>query len=201
MTFIDVEEARQEISPASRPVRGEKRAESTGNATASLRALHVHAVAIAQEATARYREFAAHAADHGDDAIADLFSRLFEFKAERAIRLAQAAPRVDSPKLALGEYAWLYSGAPLQEARDFIFRLMTSRQALEVAMQAEQRAKAFFDQTHAASNDAGVCEMAIELGRDEAMYIAWLRDARARLPEPFRPGEEFPGDPATLQAM
>jgi hypothetical protein len=203
MSMMQSEEARHEIPPGPRYLRREEPAarRNSGNGIGSLGALYVHALAIAQEATARYREFAAHAADHGNDAVAKLFNRLSELKAQQALRLAEVTPRTVSPKLALGEHAWLCSGPLLPEARDFIFRMMAPRQALEIAVRAEERAKAFVKQMSAAFNDAGVRELAIALGRDDDTHIAWLRDALALVPEPFRPGEDCPGDPAALQAL
>ena len=203
MSVIHAEEARHRIHPASRSLHREEQAvkKKSGNGIGSLGALYVHGLAIAQEAIARYREFAAHAADHGNDAVADLFSRLAELEAEHAFHLAEVAAAMVSPKLAPGEYDWLYSGPLIPEARDFIFRMMAPRQALEIAVRAEERAKAFFEQVRAASNDAGVRELAVALGRDEESHIAWLQDALALVPEPFRPSEDCPGDPATLQAL
>lgn len=203
MSVIHAGEARHEIHPASRALHRERQAvnKKSGNGIGSVGALRAHALAIAQEAIARYREFATHVADHGNDELADLFSRLFELKTEHAFHLAKVTARLESPKLAPGEYAWLCSGPTLPEARDFIFRMMTPRQALEIAVRAEERARAFFAQVLAASSDAGVRELAIELGRDEESHIAWLQDALARMPEPFRPSEDCPGDPATPQAL
>ena len=191
-------------------VRGETRAPArcdavvrrrAGKGISSVGALYGHALAIAHEAIAGYREFAAHVADQGNDELADVFSRLAELEAERAIQLAKVSAGTVSPKPAAGEYAWLYSGPPLPEARNFIFRMLTPRQALEIAVRAEQRAKAFFEQVLAASDDADVRELAIGLGRDEDAHIAWLQDALARVPEPFRPSEECPGDPAVPQIL
>lgn len=203
MSVIHTEQARHEIHPGSRSLHREKQVvkRKAGNGIGSIGALYVHALAIAQEATARYEEFAAHAADHGNDAVADLFSWLAELEAEHAFHLAEVTDGMLSPKLAPSEYAWLHSGPPLPEAHDFIFRMMTPREALEIAVRAEERAKAFFEQVLAASNDAGVRELAIELGRDEDSQIARLQDALARVPKPFRPSEDCPGDPATLQAL
>lgn len=203
MSVIHTEEARHEIHPALRSLHRQQQAvkKKSGNGIGSLGALHVHALAIAHEAIARYQEFAAHAADHGNDAAADLFSWLAELEDEHAFHLAHVAEGMVLPKLAPGEYAWLHSGPPLPEAHDFIFRMMTPREALEIAVRAEERAKAFFEQVLAASNDAGVRELAIELGRDEDSHIARLQDALARVPKPFRPSEDCPGDPATPQAL
>lgn len=202
MSVIQTGEARREIHPASRSLHREKQAVKSraGDGIDSVGALHVHALAMAQEAIAGYREFAAYAADHCSDELADLFSRLAELKAERVSQLPEAAAGMMS-KLARDECAWLASGPPLPAARDFIFRMMTPRQSLEIALRAEQRARAFFEQVLAASKDAGDRELAIEFRRDEDLYIAWLQDTLARVPEPFRPSDDCPGDPAMPQDL
>lgn len=203
MSVTYAEEVRCEVQPASRSLHREMQAGKgkPGSGIDSVGTLHVHALAIAHEAIARYREFATHVADHGNDELADMFSRLFELKTEQAFQLAKGASSMVSPKPAAGEYAWLHSDPLLPEARDFIFRVLTPRQVLEIAVRAEERAKAFFDRVRSASNDADVRELAIALGRDEDSHVAWLHDALARVPEPFRPCDDCPGDPATPQAL
>ena len=173
----------------------------SGDGIGSAGALQSHALAIANGAIERYREFAVHMTDRGNDELSDLFSRLFELKTEHALHLAGAAPCMPSPKLDPGVCAWLYCGPPPPAAREFIFRMLTPRQAVEIAMAAEERAKAYFAQVLAAADDAGVRALAIEHGRDEDLYIAWLRDALAGIPEPFWPSEDCPGDPTTPQAL
>ena len=202
MPEIHVQQARREIHPALRPAQPKKPAVNARscNGIGSLGAVHVHALAIAEEAGAGYREFAAHAADHGNDELADLFGRLAQLEDEHVACLPEAAAGMRA-KLPAGEHGWLYSGAPLPAARDFILRLLTPRQALEIAVRSEQRAQAFFEQALAASNDAGDRKLALEFGRDEDMHIAWLQDALMRVPVPFAPDEYCPGDPATPQAL
>ncbi len=203
MSVIHTEAVRQALRPPSRSPNRKKQVVKRrwGNGIGSVHVLYGRALAIAHEAIARYREFAAYAADHGNDAVADVFSRIEESEAEHALHLEKLTLGMALPKLAPGEYAWLYSSPPLPSARDFIFRMLTPRQTLEIAVRAEERAKAFFGEMLAASNDAGVRELANRLGRDGESHIAWLQDALARVPEPFRPSEDYPGDPATPQAL
>ena len=201
MSVTNFEEARHEIRFAARSPNWEKQAVSSGHGVGPASVPHSHALAIAHEATARYREFAAHMADHGHDELADLFSRLFELKAEHAYRLSEVVPRVGASNPAADDYAWLCSGSLLPETRDFIFRMLTPRHALEIAVRAEQRAQAFFERMLVTSEDAADRELAMEFGRDEKSNIAWLQDALKRVPEPFRASEECPGDPATPQAL
>jgi rubrerythrin len=205
MSVKPAQAVRDEIRPPAHalPLHPQKPAvkRQSSHRIGSAGALYSHALAITHEAIAGYREFATHASDHGNDEIADLYRRLWQLETERAFHLETLAVGIALPKLAPGAYAWLHNASLRTEARDFIFRMLTPRQTLEIAVRAEQRATAYFAHALGASNDAGVRGLAIKLRRDEGSHIAWLQDALARVPEPFRPSEECPGDPATPQAL
>ena len=61
-------------------------------------------------------EFAAHVAEHGNDAVAELFRDLARFGTEHAYHLAQRSAGMALPQLAAGEYSWLDQEAPVPEA-------------------------------------------------------------------------------------
>jgi len=161
----------------------------------SVSALYAHAMLIEHEAVERYREFASHMTEHGNDILAELFGQLANFEAEHAFHLAKKTAGMALPKLAAGEYAWLDQDAPVPEAHAFVLRMLTPRLALEIALRAEERAKAFFEKVLAESSDAGIRELAFDMARDGESHIAWVNDALARVPQPYRPSEEQPGDP------
>lgn len=165
----------------------------------SLGVLYAHALAIEHEAEARYREFASYMADVGNDALLNLFRQLAQFEGEHAFHLAKKSVGVEIPLLAPGEYAWLDCGAPVPEARALVFRMMTPRMALEIALAAEERAKAFFEKVLAESRNAGIRQLAAEFAAEEESHVAWVKDALARLPQPYQPSEDRPGDPAIEQ--
>lgn len=167
----------------------------------SLGVLYAHALAIEYEAEARYREFATLMVDYGNDTTAELFLRLAEFELEHAVHLTKRSLGIEIPIIDPSEYAWLDSGAPVPEARAFIFSMMTPRLALEIALRAEELAKAFFERVRAESRDAGIRELAAEFALDEEAHVAWVKDALARLPQPLQPSEEQPGDPTIEQRM
>jgi len=85
------------------------------------------------------------------------------------------------------------------EAHPFAYGMLTPRMALEIALQAEERAKAFFDKVLAESSDAGIREVALELARGEESHIAWVKEALARVPQRYRPSDHMPGDPTIPQ--
>ena len=203
MSLVHAEAAqRRDHSTAGalkRDIRSAKR--RTGSEISTLDTLYGHALAMAQEAIARYGGFATHAADKGNDEVADLFSRLSELSGEQACHLAKATRSMVPPKFSAGEHSWLYNDVPAPEGDDFLFRMMTPRLALQIALDAETRAMMFFVQVRTTSKDSGVREFAIDLGREKESHVAWLRDSLSRVPMPFQPGEDCPGDPATPQAL
>jgi rubrerythrin len=156
---------------------------------------------IEQEAVERYQEFAVHMAEYGNDGVAELFGKLAEFEAEHAFHLAKKTAGMKLPKLAAGEYAWLDQDAPVPEAHAFVLRMLTPRLALEIALRAEERAKAFFEKVLAESSDTGIRAVALDMARDEQAHIAWVNEALARVPKPYRPTEELPGDPTIPQQL
>ncbi|OGA18333.1 MAG: hypothetical protein A3H32_07890 [Betaproteobacteria bacterium RIFCSPLOWO2_02_FULL_63_19] len=166
---------------------------------ASVSALYAHAMMIEQEAVERYREFAAYMAEYGNDAVANLFGKLADFEAEHAFHLAKRTAGMALPKLARG--AWLENGAPVPEAHAFVMRMLTPRLALEIALRAEERAKAFFDRVLEEASDAGIREVARDMARDKQSHIDRVREELARVPLPFRPSEEQPGDPTIPQQL
>ena len=192
-------EGLRKARPISRVLHPEKARVNRRKRIGSLVILYAHALAIEHEAEARYRELAAHMADSGNDTVADLFARLAEFEGEHAFRLAKKSLGMEIPPLAPGEYAWLDCGAPVPEARAFVYRMMTPRLALDIALRAELRAKAFFEQVQAESRNEDVQGLAAEFALEEESHVAWVLDALAHLPQPFQPNDEQPGDPTIEQ--
>lgn len=167
----------------------------------SVSALYAHALLIEREAEARYREFAVNMSEHGNDAVAALFRQLAEFEAEHAYRLAKKTAGMVLPKVDTSEHAWLDRESPVPEAHAFIYRMLTPRLALEIALRAEEHAKAFFDKILDESGDESICDVAHDMVRDEEAHIAWVEEALARQPMPYRPDEVFPGDPTIPQQL
>jgi len=186
--------------PALDPGEGAPGARSS-NEIVSPGVLYVHAFSIEHEAASRYREFATLMADYGNDAAAGLFHRLAEFAAEHVFHLAKKIVGIEIPITDPSHDAWLESGAPVPEARAFIFRTMTPRMALEIALRAEQRAKAFFEHMRGESLNARVRKLSAEFALLEQSHIEWVSDTLLRLSRPLRPYEELFGDPTIEQQM
>jgi len=190
-------------SPAKLVPQQERPNSRTGlrRRVASVSALYAHAMMIEQEAVERYREFAAYMAEYGNAAVANLFGRLAEFEAEHAFHLAKRTAGMALPKLARGDHAWLENDAPVPDAHAFVMRMLTPRLALEIALRAEERAQAFFDRVLEEASDAGIREVARDMARDKQSHIDRVREELARVPTPYRPSEEQPGDPTIPQQL
>lgn len=144
--------------------------------------LYAHAIAIEREAAERYAEFAQHMADEGNDEVATLFRTLAVFEAEHLETLEARTRGVKVPKVEPGEYAWLDAGAPETAAHELVFRLMTPHQALEIALEAERRAKNFFAEVKETAADPALRALAQEMAAEEEGHIAMVQLALERTP-------------------
>jgi rubrerythrin len=156
------------------------------NLSAAIRTpneLYAHAIAIEREAAERYAELAQRMEDLGNGEVAALFRTLAVFEAEHLDTLEARTAGVAVPEIAPGEYAWLDAGAPETVARELVYRTLTPRQALEIALQAEHRAQRFFDEVKAAASDPALRALAQEMAAEERGHIAMVEQVIARTPE------------------
>ncbi len=179
----------QRHSRAAPAVRGEN------DSLQHVGALRAHALAIAHEAAARYRELGEHFSDLGHERVGDFLLEMGTRQGARALRCMKQCLEGDLPVVEPRQYAWLDSGRPVREARAFVHRLMTPRLAVSVALRAEQRAQSFFDAVLSGTRDAGVRRLARSLSREQESHIDQLKGMLAALPAPYRPDELCPGMP------
>lgn len=140
----------------------------------SIEEFYANALAVEREAAARYAELGRHMAERGDAEVSSLFLRLSLNEREHAQRLAVKSAGLELPPVKSGEHAWFEQGPPLPEAHDFVLRMMTPRFALEMALQAEQRAKAYFESVLGRLDDPELLEVVKECCADEGEHIAWV---------------------------
>ena len=145
--------------------------------------LYAHALAIEREAAERYAELAQRMDDLGNDDVAQLFRRLAVFEAEHLDTLERRTNGVPVPQIAAGEYAWMDAGAPETVARELVFRLLTPRHALGIALEAERRAQQFFAEVKATATDPALRALAQEMALEEAGHIAMVEQALAKTPD------------------
>lgn len=137
-------------------------------------ALYAHAIAIEREAVQRYTEFSWRMSDAGNDAAGEVFGTLARLEAQHLDALLKRTRGMTLPGLAPHQYAWLDAGAPETAARELVFRLMTPRHALEIALAGEKRAAAFFEGVVLSAGDASLRALAAEMAADESEHVVLL---------------------------
>ena len=146
--------------------------------------LYAHAIAIEREAAARYAEFAERMEDEGREDLARVFGLLARMEAEHLETLERRTAGIALPALAEGRYAWLDAGAPETAARELVLRLMTPRHALAIALAAERRAQAFFEQVYWTTSDPALRSLARELAAEERSHVDLISRMLDETPAP-----------------
>jgi rubrerythrin len=136
--------------------------------------LYAQAIATEREAAERYAELAERMDDEGREDLARIFAMLAAEEAEHLETLERRTQGIELPPVAEGTWSWI-GGAPETAAREFVYRLMSPRQALAMALQAERRAQVFFEQLSWAAPDPGVRALAREMAAEEREHVALVR--------------------------
>ncbi len=146
--------------------------------------LYAHAIAIEREAAGRYAELAQLMADRGSEAVAEVFSMLARLEAGHLDALLRRTEGMALPQIAAGQYRWLDAGAPETAAREWLFRLLTPRQALLIALDAERRAEVFFERVFVTCGDPALRSLAREMALEESEHVSMVARLIERTPDP-----------------
>jgi rubrerythrin len=149
----------------------------------SVPELYAHAIAIEREAAERYAELFQHMDDLGNEAVAAVFGTLAGLETEHLLALERRTEGTTLPELRTDQYRWLDAGAPEASARELVFRLMTPRHALAIALGAEKRAQAFFEQVLMGSDDPELRALAREMAAEEAEHTVLIEQLLERTPD------------------
>ena len=156
---------------------------------------YAHALAIEREAAERYNEFAAWFGDRGDDVLAGLCHNLARFEDEHYRQLVNGCQGLALPNINAADYQWLGEAPPETGARELFFRAAQPRHVLEIALEAEMRAREFFAWVARSSSSRAVRELAAIMAAEEAEHIAWVTHAIEY--QPRQPDWETAFDTAT----
>ena len=151
---------------------------------ASIRELYAHAIAIEREAAGRYAELAARMGDESNEDLAALFAGLAKLEAGHLEALERRTAGIALPPLTRTDYQWLGDAAPESPAHELVFRLMTPRQALLIALGAEQRAQAFFEHVLLTADDPALRGLAREMAADEQEHVQMIERMLESTPDP-----------------
>ena len=101
--------------------------------------------------------------------LAALFAGLAKLEAGHLEALKRRTDSIALPPLTRTDYKWL--GRARSPAHELVFRLMTPRQALLIALGAEQRAQAFFGRVLLTASDPALRGLAREMAADEQEHV------------------------------
>lgn len=150
----------------------------------TLELFYAHALAIEREAAQRYQELADQMLEHNNQETADLFLRLARLESEHAERLAAKTAGMRLPALKPWDYQWTGLESPESAAYETAHYLMKPHHALQVALENEQRAKAFFESIARTTLDADVKRLAAEMAGEEAEHVGYVEKALASVAPP-----------------
>lgn len=136
--------------------------------------LYAHAIAIETEAAQRYAELAQRMADEGRAELASVFHWLASEEADHLETLRSRTEGVALPQVDARGYGWLDHSRPETASRELVFRLMTPRIALAIALHAERRAQAFFEQVSWTADDPALRLLAREMEDEERRHAALI---------------------------
>lgn len=145
-----------------------------------------HAVVLEDEAATRYRELADAMAVHNNPETEALFRKMAGYSdMHRAEAIAHAEKHANGlPDLKPWEFEWPNDESPESGRLESAHYMMTPYHALELALEAEQGAFAFYDAIATDSNEAAIRELAREFADEEASHARALKKWLAEFPKP-----------------
>lgn len=148
----------------------------------SVEEFTAHAHALEQEIAQRYEETAHCMETHNNVAVAELLHKLSQYGEIHTEKLIQNDEAIDLPQVPPWEYQWL-SIAGTEHCMEETHYLMTTRQALEMAIGIEQGSRRFYELTVQGTSAALVKQLAAEMVEIKQAHLKLLNDWLSREPE------------------
>ena len=156
-----------------------------------------YSVALEEEAAERHGELADMMAVHNNPEVAETFRKLAHYSRLHAHEIRDRSRGSDLPRIAPWDFGWETMEGPETADIGEMNYLMTTVQALRVAMGNEQRAHDFYSSISEESPDPEVRALAAEFADEEKEHLALLEKWMAKVPEST--GETvFDPDPAHM---
>ena len=143
-------------------------------AIASIEEFYAHALAIEREAAERYREFERWFRERDDEVLAGLCASIGQAEEEHYRALARDSRGLQLPALAEGQHSWLEVGSPEAPVRELFYRVAEPRHLLQIALQGELEAAAFFNWVERTAPDPAVRAAARRMAMEEEQHVAWV---------------------------
>jgi rubrerythrin len=138
---------------------------------------YAHAIAIEREAEERYTEFTQWFDRRGQHVLAGLCRNLATLEGEHHRDLVEGCAHLKLPVVAAGDYQWLQGASPESVAREFMQQVAKPLDLLEIALQAEMRARDYFVWIARSALSDEVRELAAVMAAEELQHVRWVREA------------------------
>jgi rubrerythrin len=150
------------------------------------------ALAIEREAVARYTELADMMETHNNLEVAELFRKMATYEGLHVKQILGEMGWAEDPAPPARGGAWSTPEAPEAVPFDEVHYLMHPWHALNLALQAERRAEAFFAEMALQAGDERIRRAAEEMRTEEAEHVALVQ---AWLEKVAPPGPDWGVDP------
>jgi rubrerythrin len=175
------------------------RSKSPERTIGSTEELLAYSLALETEAVERFNDLADQMEMHHNYEVADLFRKLAKIEGLHIENVNQASAGKELPSLLAWEFEWEGGESPEGGSMEDAHYLMQPWHAIELAMQGEKRAVAFFHHVADTAVDDKVLKMALELVEEEEEHVALLQQWQQRFPKPDEGWDEDLDPPTILE--
>jgi erythrin-vacuolar iron transport family protein len=153
------------------------------------------AILVEEEAQHRYEQFSKVVGGRTPGDAADVFRGMAGNEAKHGAQLADRRRKLfgDTPRRLSADL--LDDAEAPDRGRPRVF--MSARQAMEIAIESEEKARDFFEDAARGTDDPDVRKLFQELQREEVLHRALLAEKLAKLPEGPDLGEEDADEPGS----
>jgi len=143
----------------------------------------VHALELEEASQEHYEELADAMEVHNNLEVAELFRKLANYSHLHAQEVHQRAGDLKLPNITPWDFKWKCPSAPEAFCMEDANYLMTTTQALEIALFNEVRGRDFYQNVADHSPSEAVREMAREMVEEENWHVEMLREWQASMEE------------------
>ena len=136
-----------------------------------------HAIAIERDAIDRYAEFEPWFAKRGEPVLAGLCGAIAREERKHHAALVRASAGLVLPPPEALSPGWIEGASPEAPTREAFYGVAQPHHLLEIALQAECNALAFFEWVAFTTPDPAVKALARDMAREEQDHVRWVRDA------------------------
>ena len=165
----------------------------------STEELLAYSLALESEAVDRFTDLADQMEVHHNYEVADLFRNLATIEGKHVENVKKASKGKQLPDLQFWEFEWAEGESPEGGRLEDAHYLMQPWHAIELAMQGELRAVAFFRHVASSSTDEKVIQLAQELTVEEEEHVALLEGWKQRFPKPTEGWDDDMDPPAIVE--